>query len=300
MRLPYLPSTVNAARLPDWDLGRRVRRACPVCGGDDAEPFCRRPDDLEVVRCRACEMMYVLEVPDEAALGAFYARYAEWKGYERVAQPPRWWRVPLDAMRDANVRILEETGGLAGRRVLEIGASYGQFLERVRWKGARVEGVELDQAARAFLTSREIVAYDQIPAGERYDVVCAFQLLEHLSDPQALAKQIAAALDRDGRLLLGVPNAAEVDVVGATWVGFRVDLEHVNYFSARTLGRLLAAHGLYVEQFWCTSQPAIGRPVESNGSRTQRWANWLSGRVFAAGKVARDGSYNLTLLARRA
>ena len=52
-------------------------------------------------------MLYVIEIPGEASLSAFYARYAEWKGYSQVAQAPGRLRLFLDSLRDVNVGILE-------------------------------------------------------------------------------------------------------------------------------------------------------------------------------------------------
>jgi hypothetical protein len=46
------------------------------------------------------------------------------------------------------------------------------------------------------------------------------------------------------------PNGGQADTLGAGWVGFRVDLDHLNYFSSATLSRLLVRAGLWPEAVW--------------------------------------------------
>jgi SAM-dependent methyltransferase len=244
-------------------------------------------------------MIYLPEVPDETALAGFYSRYAEWKGYTQRARRSGF-KLALDALRDVNIAFLEQTGGLAGRKVLEVGASYGYFLERARWKGATVEAVEIDADARAQLSALGIPAHDRIPKNQKYDVVCAFQLLEHLSELHESIAALSDALAPDGRLLVGVPNAGEAEKLGPAWVGFRVDLEHLNYFTASTLARLFSAHGLYVEQHWQTDQPGVMRPngTEKRG-RLRGVVEGIGARLFRARTLALDGRYVLTVLARR-
>jgi len=241
-------------------------------------------------------MLYLPEVPRDGVLSDFYSGYGEFKRYEVPRGVIARLRARLEAMRDLHVRMLEETGGVKQLRVLEIGASVGHFCERARMRGARVTAVEPDGASRAHLAARGVEALDRIPADREFDVVCAFQVLEHLTDPGAMLAQVAAVIPRDGRALLSVPNAGEFDDTGPTWIGFRVDLEHLNYFRAEHLARLCALHGLFVEHQWQTAQPAVGRA----GTPPAPLARRLWSKVFESTRITRSGSYELSVLARRA
>jgi len=288
-RLPALPASVQAGRLPGWDLSRTIHRACPVCAAEAATAICRRPDGLEVSRCEKCAMLYLADIPTDEELQRFYTRYAGYKGYQPKGAIQSWLTSWLDPL----VRILDRTGGVAGRSILEVGSSYGSFLERCRRRGANSLGaVELDSDARAHLQRGGIRAEADIPEGAQWDVICAFQVLEHLTDPAAMVAKMAAALKPDGRLLLAVPNGGETDITGPTWVGFRVDLEHLNYFSSKTLARLLSQHGVLVEQFWLHTQPAIARETSGGLARlVHKAAEWT--------RLVPTGTFVLTLLARR-
>jgi len=297
-----LPLEVDAGALPAWDLTKLRHRGCPVCWEDCPEAMCTRPDRLSVVRCATCGMIYVPDVPVAADVNRFYRSYARFKGIQpsrisRFGAWFRWWKDPY-------IVILENSGGLAGQNLCELGCSYGRFLQLARSRGANVSGVELDGDALRFLQSLGIPASQQLGRERQFDVICAFQLIEHLDQPSDLIKQASACLVSDGRLLLAVPNGGEIERVGPAWVGFRVDLEHLNYFSLGPLSRLLLQHGLYLEHFWEHSQPIIPRTQESPAryglklnQRLERPLRFLSRLLVRPFWF--DGTFVLTVLARK-
>jgi SAM-dependent methyltransferase len=297
--LPPLPGRASCTVVPDWDLSGLVHRACPVCGSDESAPFCSRPDRLRVARCGRCGMFYVADIPSEAGMARFYQAYASNKGRRPAVcswlqKKMRWWR-------DPNLMILERTGGLKGKTLMEIGCSFGAFLQLAAARGAAVHGVDLDQAALDHLGRLGISASESPPAGRTFDVVCGFQVAEHLADPSTWVSRMAAALAPGGRFLLALPNGGECSRVGPGWVGFRVDLEHLNYFSIGTISRLLMDQGLYVEQFWESHQPEL--PASSLPRPGLLGRLWRKRIAFDARLRNRpfhdDGRFVLTVLGRK-
>jgi SAM-dependent methyltransferase len=298
-----LPQEVQAGRCPSWDLTELRYRGCPVCAGDSVEQVCTRPDGLSVVTCKQCGMSYVPGVPAAADVERFYGSYARFKkiGPSRVSRLGAWslwWRNPY-------ILILENSGGLAGRDLCELGCSYGGFLQLARARGANVFGVELDEDALLFLRGLGIPASRELDSGRQYDVVCAFQMIEHLERPSEFIERASECLVGDGRLLLALPNAGEFERIGPGWVGFRVDLEHLNYFSLASLSALLLKHGLYVEHFWEHNQPIIPRPANPAGRSDQKFARRLERPLRVLSRLLTrpswlEGTFVLTVLARKA
>jgi|SRR2546426_4337650 len=99
-------------------------------------------------------------------------------------------------------------------RVLEIGCGPGAFLERLKRRGILCDGLELnDDAIRRARTRGVRVAStavsDHVSAHqESYDVVCAFQVLEHVARPREFLEASIAMLKPGGKLIVGVPNNA--------------------------------------------------------------------------------------------
>ena len=113
------------------------------------------------------------------------------------------------------VQALSWIEGLGlGKRLLEVGVGQGFFLKQARANGLEPTGVELNPRAAA--SARDIgfeVLMDPLDhirnqmGDGSWDVICSFQVLEHLPDPLPFLRDAAALLRPDGALILSVPNA---------------------------------------------------------------------------------------------
>jgi SAM-dependent methyltransferase len=296
-----MPQDVLAGKIPNWQIDQLVHRRCPVCGQDTPKLVCIRPDQLIVGNCTNCQMLYLSDIPGTKELAELYSAYEAYKKYQkhkhsRLKKTAHWWT-------DAHIAILENTGGLSGRSICEIGCSFGHFLEIARKRKANVFGVELDQRALKHLEQIGIPASMDFDSTRSFDIVYASQLIEHLSSPQDMIAKIASALTEDGRLLLAMPNGDEAARVGALWIGYRVDLEHLNYFSIATLCSMLEQHDLYIEQFWESHQPSIPRhttniPIHGSLGKLRNKLEYFLVRLLNRPSLC-EGSFVLTILARK-
>ncbi|MGL1863430.1 MAG: class I SAM-dependent methyltransferase [Pseudodesulfovibrio sp.] len=95
-------------------------------------------------------------------------------------------------------------------RVLEIGCGKGAFANHIRC--ASYEGVDLSDNAVCMakeaglcVSHTTIEAFAENKAGS-FDVVCAFQTLEHVIDPGTFLQAATSCLAPGGRLILSVPS----------------------------------------------------------------------------------------------
>ena len=99
-------------------------------------------------------------------------------------------------------------------KILEVGAGGGHFLRLALKKNHFVSGIELNQkrAANMLAFGYEIkeLTMNQLKekTNERYDVICAFQVLEHVSNPLEFINDMICLLNPGGKIILSVPNAA--------------------------------------------------------------------------------------------
>lgn len=118
--------------------------------------------------------------------------------------PMAWMR--WDAVNDA----LNE---VHPRRILELGAGQGAMGWRL---AARAEYVGIEPDATSFAVARDRLAaqgaarmiagdIDDLPGDERFDLVCAFEVLEHIDDDTAALAAWRDRLDKGGYVLLSVP-----------------------------------------------------------------------------------------------
>jgi SAM-dependent methyltransferase len=305
---PIPPARVHVGVVPKWNLDDLVARPCPVCDARQSEALCQRPDGLIVEACQSCGMMFVRQMPSGRQLGTYYQSYASHKGYVRE-RPLSWLERVVATSNNLYIEALEQTGGLVGRTVLDIGCSTGVFLELLRFKGGCPEGVEIDAPARTQARDRGLTVHAVFPESAQYDVTCALQVLEHLANPGEMVAAMARATKAEGRVVLGVPNASEVSRLGRQWIGFRVDLEHFNYFTVGTLADLLRRHSLLIEHFWEHRQPRIIRtdiepevPIgwrQQLRDRVNRHAIRLLQALAPPPERFLEGTFTLSVLARK-
>lgn len=101
---------------------------------------------------------------------------------------------------------------LTGKKVLEIGCSYGAGLYRLQNKGAKLVGYDYDSRilniGRAYtdLDLREGGLSAALEAGERYDLVILRHVFEHFLNPISEGIFFKNLLTDEGRLFIEVPG----------------------------------------------------------------------------------------------
>lgn len=123
------------------------------------------------------------------------------------ALPPNAW-LRFDLLRGP----LES---LPPSKVLEIGPGRGAVASRLTSAGHDYTGVEMSDDAREATaerlrsipdgTSRLLSSIDELLPEEQFDLVCAFEVLEHIDDDRAALGEWVAHLAPGGLLLLSVP-----------------------------------------------------------------------------------------------
>ncbi len=106
------------------------------------------------------------------------------------------------------------TAELLGKsdKVLEIGCARGGFIKKMKEKGVSVEGLELNSAAIKECKENGLTVYSHTIEEFStikplfYDVVCSFQVLEHIYDVKSFIEASLAVLKPGGRMIISVPN----------------------------------------------------------------------------------------------
>jgi SAM-dependent methyltransferase len=120
-------------------------------------------------------------------------------------------------------------------RMLEIGCGKGQFLQMAA-AYYTAEGVDISQHAidslkanTSFSVRRMDVELEDLPA-LTYDIIIAFNILEHLQDPGRVIRKIYAALKPGGYLVGSVPYNAALTGRTHTLLTNLFDITHCSTF----------------------------------------------------------------------
>jgi predicted TPR repeat methyltransferase len=149
-------------------------------------------------------------------------------------------RAAIARHRLATVRALAPDGPW-----LDVGCSTGSFMAEARRVGITIEGLEMsasavEQARAQGLAAHHGVVETFVPR-QRYAMITAFDLVEHLRDPVGFVRTAASWLSPGGVLAIAVPNIASLAarMMRRHWYYYAVP-DHLHYFTPSTVRRLLA------------------------------------------------------------
>jgi len=229
--------------------------ACPLCAEKDHVFFVFKRNENEVYSCKRCGLEFLFPQPTDEALSAIYSD-TYFLG-EKDSNSLR--RRAL--LKTATARLYLDTilpfVQVPKPRLLEIGCGSGDFLIEARARGFEVEGLEYSEHAASDANARLGQAVVRVGSPEdeclpsnAYDVIGAFDVIEHLRRPSQTLKHLYAALKPQGLLALATPSLDSWSrrVLGRYWMEYKT--EHLTYFSRRSLTRLLEDHGFEVVQFF--------------------------------------------------
>lgn len=233
----------------------RAERPCPLCGGAAFRAVAevrRWKVPFRIVRCRACSLLHMNPAPGADALASFYTEefFTGAAAYHYQDERAAEARVRVRASgRLAFLERLLAARGVATRRIVELGAAYGTFLDEARRRGWQVAGCEVSADAAAWTREHrgiELRQCDLADAGfapESADVVTGSEVAEHLAEPRRTAGAAFDALAPGGVVLFSTANEASAARLlrGARW-GYYLP-GHVVLWSARTLTRLFTDAG---------------------------------------------------------
>ena len=207
-------------------------------------PEARYP--LHVHFCEACLLVQVAAVvPPEVIFG----------DYAYFSSISAGW--VAHAKRFAEVRITELGLGSASK-VVEVASNDGYLLQHFMAQGVPVLGVEPAANVARFASEKGIAtdvsffgrdtAWRLVAAGHQADLVVANNVLAHVPDLDDFVGGLALLLKPGGHLSLEFPHLLNLMAEGQFDTIYH---EHLCYFSAGFLVRLLAAHDLAIIRVEC-------------------------------------------------
>ena len=223
--------------MPTWHREDTEAVACCVCHREgrpiyDLDPF-------GVVRCQRCTLVFVSPRLRPEALQRLYGDPTYHSGMYDGSRGAMFLQRRWTAGR-LELAIGELGRPADGVRLLEIGSGRGMFLAAARTAGFHVTGVELSEDASAHARKRYGVTVhtsqlDAAPLEGRFDVVCAWDTIEHVPDPVAFWAAVRGLVADDGVVLFSTPYISSVParLLRARWWTLK-PTEHIWQFTPRT------------------------------------------------------------------
>lgn len=215
---------------------------CDLCGSFNFEFLYKKSDhktgptqDYDIVQCTKCGLAFINPQPLPEETSRLY---------------------PEDYHEDRNTPICIKKyhrrylyiKNLPGNKILDIGCAKGDFLNYIRRYGYEVAGYEEICSENPYdfpIYSEE--PHDIIKIKEKYDIITAWGVLEHLQKPSRYFDLASNLLKSKGFFLFLVTNIESI----ASRFLFSEDIpRHMTFFSPGTIKKYAEKYGFSVEKIY--------------------------------------------------
>ena len=138
---------------------------------------------------------------------------------------------------------------LPNKRLLDFGCGAGGFLRHAKSLAAEITGIELETRVSEYWAGQINIFPSIDLAGHGYDLITAFHVVEHISDPRNMLTNLACALKPNGRLIVEVPSSEDALLTlydCDAFQRFTYWSQHLFLFNAFTLEMIARQSGLRV------------------------------------------------------
>jgi 2-polyprenyl-3-methyl-5-hydroxy-6-metoxy-1,4-benzoquinol methylase len=240
-----------------------LRRRCPLCDAQHARPAWTEAG-YRYVRCSRCRTLYA----DVDRSEYESQQHNDWHKWELSDDTIAFYGT---ARQVVHAEFLDRYRPTGTGRLLDVGCGLGFFISRALAQGWDAFGCDTSDAwvarARERASSGRVWlgGVEEIAVHEpRFDLITAWDVLEHVFDPRSFLKAVARLLAPGGTLFIRTPNEAWVyPTYGLRRLLLHEQVElgplnHVVYYRAATLRRALRVSGLKPLAWPVLPPPQVG------------------------------------------
>lgn len=215
---------------------------CCVCGNTDPSQFSPEYlfEDFAVVSCKLCSFLFI---------PPWYRRnikYHQYKGADvssAVRAGNNWVKIQRHKLRFRFIRKFIRKG-----KLFDLGAGWGHFMLAGKELGFDVTGVEIAEEPFKYCVNdlKLPVLHDdffKMEESGQYDLVTMWDVLEYIDSADVFLRKCAAVTKPGGYLFLQVPQIDSFIAKREKQRWKMMGLDHVNYFSTKTMRRILESNG---------------------------------------------------------
>ena len=201
-KLPPSPVTGSQnVRIVDEFSSEKIVELYKLQENIDVEKYFRHGDTVHLLECTdtGYRFFYPFEVIGDEEFYRNLQAAHEQRGLEYDQQRPDEHGLAFENIKPND-------------KVLEIGCNSGKFLEEVAKITRNIQGLEFNALAaerarqKGFEITGESIEKHADENAEKYDVVCAFQVLEHVTEIRSFVTASLKSLKKNGKLIFSVPN----------------------------------------------------------------------------------------------
>lgn len=219
---------------------------CEVCNNRASEKFERlyQKENYTVVKCNNCSFVFI---PHNYRQEIAYDSYRDEEVLKEVRKGNNWLKYKRHKLRVNFIKKYIKKG-----KLFDAGTGWGHFLHTAKRCGYETNGIEISKLMHLYATQDlklDVMNGDffKEPLQKNYyDIVTMWDVLEHLDYPIAAIKRSLEILKPNGFLVLQVPQIDSFIAKRKKEKWSMMSIEHVNYFSKKTIKKVLDDNGFDV------------------------------------------------------
>ncbi len=227
-----------------------VDTGCPACHNlNVAQAF--EYQSLNYRRCCACETLYISPAPTESA-HLEYVVTSSAMAYWRDCMPEdmKKSRRPMYQDRVEYSKSMFSKLGISPKVSLEIGAGNGEFAEALS-DATTIEQIVLLEPQELNLRNNNIQiikgGFEELECTQKlFDVIFAWEVLEHILEPDNFLRLIRIVLKPDAPLIFSTPNERSVETRELGTNSTNILFDHVRLYNPTAIEALLKRNGFRV------------------------------------------------------
>ncbi|MCK4386476.1 MAG: class I SAM-dependent methyltransferase [Candidatus Pacebacteria bacterium] len=169
------------------------------------------------------------------------------KFYEKLSKFP-WYYMNWKWEHDIVNNIINKEN-----KILEIGCAKGGFLEKIKLRNKQVVGLEFNKKAIKNCRQRGLNVFNQTIQEHSknnkncYDIVCSFQVAEHIPNINEFIQSSIDCLKPGGKLIISVPNN-DTEMLDNS--ALNTPPHHINLFNINSLIKIQNYFNIKVDSFY--------------------------------------------------
>lgn len=216
---------------------------CLSCGGLRTRPLWSRSSPLPICRCETCDIAFLADPQPEAVHEKYLSDY-DLDGHFSAAEARK--RV----LYDRRVARIGSPSASEPGRICDVGCGNGAFLAVAQEAGWEPHGIEMNPPAAArcrdrgfFVEEGRLEDVSDLLTGT-FDVVTAWDVIEHTPDPTRFLQNVASLLSPAGKLYVSTMNRRSLVAKAFRGRWSMVVEDHFTYWTQRSLEIALLRAGL--------------------------------------------------------
>jgi 2-polyprenyl-3-methyl-5-hydroxy-6-metoxy-1,4-benzoquinol methylase len=223
---------------------------CNICNGKASFTF--EKNAYKLYRCENCDHVFVYPTPSTEEIEAVYRKSYFQKSEGEGGLGYADYDTDKAGLATTFDTYLTKLSKLSpGKKILDVGAATGFFLDRAKLAGWQTFGVEISKfgAEESNKRGHETVCgiIEDVPGEKRFDTITLWDVFEHMTDPRGALEQAHKLLATGGLIAINTIDSSSIParILGKRW-HLVVPPEHLQYYSQKSLRKIVEDAGFEV------------------------------------------------------